>query len=250
MDHTFSEKRTLAEMERSRQEAEKIHALVPAQVERYLDPPANTPYPLEYAFHLLGNIRGQTVLDLGCGTGENMVPLLARGAYVTGIDISPELIALAKQRLADNDQEFYCLRTGDACHTGLEAESVDLVFSAAVVHHLDIGLANQEIWRVLRPGGVVILKEPVQTGAYLARGLRALLPAHADISEYEHPLTREELHTLTEGFEIEQTRLFRLRFVALAPHRPAAWKASAWILEKMPELGRYATTLVARLRKQ
>ena len=41
---------------------------------------------LNEAYDLLGDVRGKAVLDLGCGTGENLVPLARRGAHVTGID--------------------------------------------------------------------------------------------------------------------------------------------------------------------
>ena len=58
--------RDIAEMKRSASEASKVtlKRFNPAQVNRYLDPPANTVHPLEYAFHLLGDVRGKTVLDL------------------------------------------------------------------------------------------------------------------------------------------------------------------------------------------
>src|SRR3954464_14762455 len=62
---------------------------------RYLDPPADTPYPLEYAFHMIGNVSGKTVLDYGCGNGENSLPLAARGARVIGLDVSADLLDLA-----------------------------------------------------------------------------------------------------------------------------------------------------------
>ena len=86
------------EVERSAAEATKT-VLSPVEVDRYLDPVANTPYPLEYAFFLLGDVRGKTVLDLGCGTGENVILLVKRGAVVIGMDISPGLIDLARQRV-------------------------------------------------------------------------------------------------------------------------------------------------------
>jgi SAM-dependent methyltransferase len=41
------------------------------QIARYLNPPADTAYYLEYAYHLLGDVRGRRVLDFGCGNGEN-----------------------------------------------------------------------------------------------------------------------------------------------------------------------------------
>ena len=84
-DSRLSE-RDQAEIERSASEAAKV-VLRPVdrnEIDRYLDPPADTIYGLEYAFYLLGDVRGKTVLDLGCGTGENIVPLIERGAQGRG----------------------------------------------------------------------------------------------------------------------------------------------------------------------
>jgi tRNA G46 methylase TrmB len=52
--------------------------LVSRDLARHLNPPADTVYPLEYSFHLLGNLGVQTVLEYGCGDGENTVALAAR----------------------------------------------------------------------------------------------------------------------------------------------------------------------------
>ncbi len=66
-------KRDQDEIRRSAEEAR--HAVIrPADVERYLRPASDTPYPLECALHLLGDIRERLVLDLGCGSGQNILP--------------------------------------------------------------------------------------------------------------------------------------------------------------------------------
>src|SRR5947199_4121096 len=72
-------------------------------VARYLNPPLDTVYPLEYAYALLGDVRGRTVLDFGCGSGENTLLLARRGAKVIAVDISGDLIDLARRRLALNN---------------------------------------------------------------------------------------------------------------------------------------------------
>jgi SAM-dependent methyltransferase len=239
------------EVERSAAEASKI-VLRPVEVDRYLDPPKDTPFPLEYAFYLLGDVRGKTVFDMGCGSGETIIPLVRRGAQVNGIDISPELIAFAQRRLKASDLSAN-VRVGSAYETGMPDGSVDVVFCMALIHHLDIATVRDEMKRILRPGGYIVLKEPIR----FSKGydlLRSLLPAHDDISEYEHPLTREEFSIVQEGFQVDGLRFFRLPFVPIAQRispaaRRNAYLASGWILDKFPAAARYATTAAVRLHK-
>jgi predicted RNA methylase len=68
------------EIARSAAEARKVN-FCDVDLERYYDPPADTCYHLEYAFHLLVDIHDRVVLDLGCGSGEETIPLRQRGAH-------------------------------------------------------------------------------------------------------------------------------------------------------------------------
>jgi SAM-dependent methyltransferase len=223
-----------------------------AQIDRYLNPPADTPYGLEYAFHLLGDVRGKTVLDLGCGDGQNIIPLLERGAHVIGIDISQDLIAIAQKRLNDANLKA-SLMVGSAYETGLPDESIDAIFCMALIHHLDIKLVRNEMWRVLRKDGVTILSEPVRFSKAYA-WVRSFLPAREDVSEFEHPLTREELAIMTQPFSVQGTRHFRLPFVPLVSRvlpskSDAAWRASNMILQHWAAAERYATCVATKLKK-
>lgn len=71
--------------------------------------------------------QGSRVLDVACGTGVLMPDYLSRGAEVTGIDISPEMIKLAKQKYAGTGVRFIC---GD-----VEAADVGQDFDAIVVYN-------------------------------------------------------------------------------------------------------------------
>jgi 2-polyprenyl-3-methyl-5-hydroxy-6-metoxy-1,4-benzoquinol methylase len=142
--------RDLAEVERSRSEAGKI-TISPVDLERYMRPSADAPYPLEYVFYLLGDVHEKIVLDLGCGSGEVVVPLAKRGGEVVGIDISPELIALAEEHIR-RAKVSATLRVASAYDTGLPDESVDVVLCISVLHHLDLPAVREEIRRVLRKG--------------------------------------------------------------------------------------------------
>jgi predicted RNA methylase len=99
-EDTLSE-RDRAEIERSAEEPRKtiLAAIDRSQIERYLSPRSDMAYVLEYAFYLLGDIRGKTVLDLGCDTGKKIVPLVERRPRVSRIAPSPDLIELARLRL-------------------------------------------------------------------------------------------------------------------------------------------------------
>ena len=111
-------KRNLAEIERSAEEARKLVLTTqqPAHLDRYLHRSESSPFPPEYSFYLLGDVRGKTVLDLGCGMGE--IPLVRHGANVIGID-SPELVELAAKRLDATGTEA-TLKVGSAYETGLQ----------------------------------------------------------------------------------------------------------------------------------
>ncbi|MGA7694257.1 MAG: class I SAM-dependent methyltransferase, partial [Candidatus Sulfotelmatobacter sp.] len=175
-----------------------------------------------------------------------------RGARVIGIDISSDLIAIAKKRLNDADLKA-SLMVGSAYETGLPDESVDAILCVALIHHLDIKRVRDEMWRVLRKGSAVILTEPVRFSKGYA-WLRSLLPAPRDVSEFEHPLTREELAIMAEPFRVEGTRYFRLPFVPLVaqvlPSKSrAAWRVSNGILQHWGAAKRYATVIATKLQK-
>jgi magnesium-protoporphyrin O-methyltransferase len=59
------------------------------------------------------DLRGARVLDAGCGTGAMSAELAARGAYVTGVDVSPQLVGIAERRLAPELRGLVRFEAGD-----------------------------------------------------------------------------------------------------------------------------------------
>ena len=241
-----------AEVERSAVEAsltrEESLRVSARNLARYEAPPADTPYPLEYSYHLLGDVRGRRIVDYGCGSGANSVLLANRGALVCGVDISPDLIALARRRMAINgrpDGARFVVCSG--YELPFPDASIDVVFGIAILHHLDLGRASREIARVLRPGGRAIFQEPVRNSP-VVRFVRALIPYHQpDLSPFERPLTDAELRQFASPFASVRLRGFCLPHVALGERLPGIkkkvdrlYRSDRELLRRMPALEYYA----------
>lgn len=249
------------EVERSASEAKKKEAddlrIKREIIERYSNPPADTFYSLEYAYHLLGDVRGKTVLDYGCGSGDNTVLAASHGARVIGVDISPELIELAEKRLeAHNLGDAAEFRVGSAHDLPLEDESVDVVFGMAILHHLDLKLASKEVFRVLKKGGRAIFLEPVRNSKFVSF-VRNLIPyEQPDLSPFERPLTDAELKEFAVEFAEYKSRAFSLPFVNLVevlrlPEKAlhSAIKIDGKVLRKAKFLNYYASVRVIEMTK-
>jgi len=225
--------------------------------QRYQNPPADTCFPLEYAFHLLGDVRKKRVVDFGCGSGANSIHVALRGASLAGLDISESLIRLAEDRLAVNDVErTHCFVVGSAHDLPFENGSIDVVFGMAILHHLDLQLVAREVHRVLKPGGRAIFKEPVRNSRLL-HVLRRLIPYRApDVSPFERPLTDRELTVFSRQFSRVRGKSFTLPFVSLLMLIPAVkrrpdwlYRLDAWLLARFAPLRRYASIRVFEVVK-
>lgn len=112
----------------------------------------------------LGDVRGLTVLDLGCGTGRYSIWLARVGAKVTAVDFSEGMLAEARKKLEQSTGQE---RGGEPVrfiaadlHKPVQfaAESFDLVVSGLVLEHLrEMGTFFGEVQRVLKPGGRAVI---------------------------------------------------------------------------------------------
>lgn len=119
----------------------------------------STLFPEELA--LLGDLTGLRVAHLQCNAGQDTVSLAARGARVTGVDISDEAITFATQLAADSGIAAEFVRADVIDWLAATDERFDVVFcSYGVVGWLsDLGAWARGIQRVLAPDGRIVYVE-------------------------------------------------------------------------------------------
>lgn len=205
----------------------------------------------ELRFRILGDVSGRKVLDVGCGAGVNAVMLARKGARVTGVDVAPEAVRLARRRAGVNGvgerTRFVCAPVETA---ELEPGSFDVIWGDGVLHHLleDLDLVLGRLVRWARPGGLLLFSEPVNLNPTLRR-LRLKIPVTTEATPGERPLDRDELELLKRHVPDLRMRPFNL-FARIDPfvlvdfnYERSAWPRRAvvngtnaldWLLLSLP----------------
>ena len=100
---------------------------------------------------------GMTVLELGCGTGSFTRELARSGAEIVAIDVSPELLEIAKLNCSVPNVRF---QIQNAYSLSYSEAVFDSVVGSSVLHHLEIEEALRDVYRVLKPEGTIYFTEP------------------------------------------------------------------------------------------
>jgi 2-polyprenyl-3-methyl-5-hydroxy-6-metoxy-1,4-benzoquinol methylase len=173
--------------------------------------------PSEYAWFVLGDVRGKRILELGCGDGTNAILLAIKGASVLGIDISPRAVEVARRRArlhgVEDRVQFVCQDLESVIEGN--QETFDIIVGFAVLHHVIPVLSNvlQSLKKLARPDTFFLFAEPVSLSKFL-RALRLRLPIPVKGTPGERPLEPEELEIIRRHLPNTRLRLqeFLLRF--------------------------------------
>ncbi|MCI0558171.1 MAG: class I SAM-dependent methyltransferase [Nitrososphaera sp.] len=214
----------------------------------------------DFFWDLVGPVQGLRVLDVGCGDGWVTVSLAKKGAQVSGIDISDELINTAQRRAErEHLQEpasFHVMASEDL---RFPENSFDLAIGSAILHHTDIELSVRSIYRVLKQGGRGVFIEPMNQNVVL-KFWRAMTPNRR--TPTERALTSKDLNMILAVFPHSNLHFFKLASiftVGLKIFFPKSGlikrlnrlveNMDTHILSTFPSLGKYCAVVVLDLHK-
>ena len=159
------------------------------------------------------------MLDLGCGPGHIPMLVVERlpDARVLGIDLAVHMLRAAeRRRLASPHAARVELRRGDAKSLDLADASFDAVFSNTLLHHLpDPAPFLNEARRVLRPGGVLLIRDlyrpstRAELDALVARHAASATPAGRELfrASLHAALTPAELRAAADQAGLQDAEL-------------------------------------------
>jgi len=193
-------------------------------------------------------VPGKRVLEIGCGTGLFTVIFSQTGAEIFAVDISPELLEIARLRNLPGQVQFI-EKPFEEC--SLEGP-FDAIIGSSILHHLDLENSLYKIFMLLKPGGIMSFAEPNMLNPQIAvqKNVRWVKERLGD-SPDETAFIRWKLHSLLSrvGFQdIEITP-----FDWLHPSTPSeainVVSHIGKILERIPIIREFAGSLYIRSQK-
>ncbi len=192
---------------------------------------------------------GMTVLELGCGTGSFTRELARSDAEVVAIDVSPELLEIARANCSAPNVQY---QIQNAYALNYPEGAFDSIVGSSVLHHLEVEAAIRDMYRVLKPGGTIYFTEPNMLNPQIA--IQKNIPwikRRLGDSPDETAFFRWPLQRLLEQTGYRNVRIDPFDF--LHPKTPVPlidhMKAFGQFLENLPVISEIAGSLYIRASK-
>ena len=218
---------------------------------RYANPPADTIFPREYFYHLLGPLTGKHTLEIAAGNGIDACLCAHNGANVHAYDLSDKSVDLIRARAKVNhlSDRIHTQAVGDLTQA-FPGQTFDRILGYAALHHLpDLDALSRQVYDRLNPGGVAVFAEPVVNSKTLDQ-IRRLIPYSIhDMTEDEQVMNDKGIAAFARPFDRLVRREFQLTS-RLWPIFPNNWPLALALhtldagLLKLPFMRRFATVVV------
>ncbi|MBX3484232.1 metalloregulator ArsR/SmtB family transcription factor [Phenylobacterium sp.] len=168
-----------------------------------------------------GGHRVRRLVDLGSGTGRMLTLLAPQADHAIGLDLSQQMLNIARKHVAEAGLSHVDLRHGDIFDTRLPDEAADLVVVHQVLHYLgDPAAAVKEAGRIVAPGGKLII---------------------VDFAPHKHEFLREQHQHRRLGFSddemarwLAEAELPAAALTALPPNQADGLTVKIWAAQRAP----------------
>lgn len=150
----------------------------------------------------LGDLSDKVVLDLGAGAGSPLSGWLAQTARrYHAVELSEMQLTLLKRNIGNGPTRRFI--AGDFLDPEVTRKQYDVIYAHAVLHHFEymevvLDMAAQK----LRPGGVMITYDPLQTWLPI-RMFRAVFRPFQSDADWEYPLTARGMEAIESRFQVQ-----------------------------------------------
>ena len=186
---------------------------------------------MRYIIKKLGNLRGRTLLDIGCGLGEASVYFAMKGAIVTSSDLSPGMLEITSKFAEINNVSIHQhLANAEKLKLSLK-KKFDIVYAGNLLHHVNIKNMILNLKPHIKNGGLFVSWDPmaynplINIYRYIAKDVR---------TPDEHPLKIKDLRLIDKSFDRVEKKYFwfftLIIFIIMAvfqrrnPNKERFWK--------------------------
>jgi SAM-dependent methyltransferase len=201
----------------------------------------------------LGALNGKKLIDIGCGLGEASVYFALKGARVTAVDLSQDMLSEVVTLARRYHTEVETLRASvEHLHLSQE-DSFDIVYAGNIFHHVDIRAALDEVTKYMTDNSMLVCWEPVAYNPLINIYRRIAIRVR---SFDERPIRMSDIETFKEYFSSIELHWFWLTTLVIFmimiiwqrrnPNQERLWKAVviegqkwAWLYKPLEKLDRW-----------
>jgi SAM-dependent methyltransferase len=210
----------------------------------------------------LGDLQGKTLLDIGCGLGEASVYFALKGAHVTAVDLSQDMLTEVVALARHYNKDVKTLRASiEHLHLSRQA-SFDIVYAGNIFHHVDIRAALDEVTTFMTGNSILACWEPVAYNPLI--NIYRRIATHVRSFD-ERPIRLSDIDIFKEYFSSIELRWFWLTTLVIFiimiiwqrrnPNKERLWKAVviegqkwAWLYRPLETLDRWLLSTFPFLR--
>jgi 2-polyprenyl-3-methyl-5-hydroxy-6-metoxy-1,4-benzoquinol methylase len=171
-------------------------------------------YIQELVLKQLQKNGAKNILDVGCGSGDYTLSYAKMGFQVETFDICEKYIEITKQLAIDHHlSDKINVKIGVAEHLEYPDNYFDVIAGIDILHHVNITDTISECFRVLKPGGIVFFREPVESTIFdIIRNSKFIKKFFPNQMSFENYITEDEkkLNSIKAIFPNMEIKYFRI----------------------------------------